>query len=94
MGLLLPAQFKELRDRYSFSQKEMSEIFQVGEKSWTRWESGRQRPSRSISLLVRALYEGEIAINYLLRRAGKPARQETESAYALRDEPPKRKRKP
>ena len=76
IGLLLPAQFKELRERYGYSQKEMGELFQVGEKSWTRWESGKQRPSRSINLLIRALYEGEVSINYLLKRAGKQPRAE------------------
>lgn len=73
IGLLLPAQLKELRERYEYTQTEMGELFQVGEKSWTRWESGRHRPSRSINLLIRALYEGQISINYLLKRAGKPA---------------------
>ncbi|WP_395734679.1 type II toxin-antitoxin system MqsA family antitoxin [Prosthecobacter sp.] len=72
MGLLLPAQFKELRRRLGFSQKEMGELFQAGEKSWTRWESGSQRPSRSISLLIRALYDGELSVDYLLKQAGKP----------------------
>ena len=75
MGLLLPEQFQELRERYDFSQKEMGELFQVGEKSWTRWETGKHRPSRSLSLLVRALYDGELSLNYLLRRAGKPLRK-------------------
>lgn len=76
MGLLLPAQLKELRERHQCTQKEMGELFQVGEKSWTRWESGKHRPSRSINLMIRALYEGEVSINYLLRRAGKPEREE------------------
>ena len=74
MGLLLPAQLKELRHRYNFTQIEMGELFQIGDKSWTRWETGKQRPSRSINLLIRALYEGKISINYLLEMAGKPAR--------------------
>jgi DNA-binding XRE family transcriptional regulator len=43
MGLLLPDQFKELRERYGYSQKEMGELFQVGEKSWTRWETGKHQ---------------------------------------------------
>ena len=72
MGLLLPAQFRELRERYGLSQKEMGELFQAGEKSWTRWETGKQRPSRMVSLLIRALYEGAISVNYLLQKAGKP----------------------
>lgn len=80
IGLLLTAQFKELRERYHYTQKQMGELFQVGEKSWTRWESGKQRPSRSINLLIRALYEGEISINYLLKRAGKPVREEPDLA--------------
>jgi DNA-binding transcriptional regulator YiaG len=74
IGLLLPAQLKELRERYDYTQKEMGELFQVGGKSWTRWESGKHRPSRSINLIIRALYEDEISINYLLKRAGKPPR--------------------
>jgi transcriptional regulator with XRE-family HTH domain len=73
MGLLLPAQLGELRKRYVYTQKQMGELFQVGEKSWNRWESGKHRPSRSINLLIRALYEGAISINYLLKRAGKSA---------------------
>jgi len=75
VGLLLPAQLKELRERCDCTQKEMGELFQVGEKSWTRWESGKHRPSRSINLIIRALYDGELSINYLLKRAGKPARE-------------------
>lgn len=75
MGLLLPGQLKELRERYGYTQREMGELFQAGDKSWTRWESGKHRPSRVINLLICALYEGEISINYLLKRAGKPLRE-------------------
>jgi len=82
IGLLLPAQLKELRERYEYTQKEMGELFQVGEKSWTRWESGKHRPSRSINLIIRALYEGEISINYLLKRADKPQREAEAFAVA------------
>ena len=71
MGLLLPDEFKTLRKKLKLSQKDMGEIFQVGGKSWTRWESGKQRPSRSISLLIRALRDGEISLNYLLKSAGR-----------------------
>lgn len=77
MGLVLPAEMKSLRKRLGFTQKEMGELFQVGGKSWTRWESGRHRPSRVISLLVRALYEDAIPLAYLLERSGKKARNAT-----------------
>ena len=75
MGLLLPDEFKALRKRFNLTQKEMGVIFQAGEKSWTRWESGQHRPSRSISLLIRAVYEDELSINYLLKCAGKQESQ-------------------
>lgn len=83
MGLLLPAQLKELRQRLGFSQKQMGGLFQVGEKSWTRWESGKHRATRSINLLIRALYDGEISVNYLLKRAGKPPLPESKENLSL-----------
>ena len=85
MGLLLPRQLKELRKRLGFSQKDMGELFQVGEKSWTRWETGKHRPSRSINLLIRALYEREISIGYLLRMAGKLPTDTTHRESAIKD---------
>jgi len=72
MGLLLPEQMKELRSRLCLTQSQMGELLQVGEKSWTRWESGKQRPSRSVNLLLRALYDGEITVEYL-ERARRPS---------------------
>jgi DNA-binding XRE family transcriptional regulator len=73
MGLILPHQMKELRERLGYTQTQMGELFQVGEKSWTRWESGKHRPTRSIGLLIQALYEGEISAEYLVKKAGMPA---------------------
>jgi DNA-binding transcriptional regulator YiaG len=70
LGLLSPAQLHELRERHRQNQKQMGALFQVGEKSWSRWESGKHRPTRSINLLIRALYDGEISINYLREKAG------------------------
>jgi DNA-binding transcriptional regulator YiaG len=70
MGLLLPTQLSELRERLNFTQKAIGELLQIGEKSWSRWESGRQRPSRSVNLLLRALYDGQIGVEYLEHIAG------------------------
>src|SRR5258708_36428928 len=52
LGLLLPDQLKALRTRLGLTQKEMSQLLQAGEKSYTRWESGRARPSRMVNLLL------------------------------------------
>jgi DNA-binding XRE family transcriptional regulator len=47
------------------TQKELAELLQIGEKSWTRWETGREHPSRSINILICALNDGQIDLNYL-----------------------------
>lgn len=72
MGLLSPQQLRHLRERHGLNQTQMGQLFQVGEKSWNRWESGKHRPTRSMNLLIRALYDGEIGIGYLCERAGMP----------------------
>lgn len=65
MGLILPDGIKELRERLDLTQKEISGLLQIGEKTWTRWETGRERPSRSMNLLLQAVYDGKIDTNYL-----------------------------
>jgi len=67
MGILLPEELRALRERLNLSQRGIGELLQIGEKSWTRWESGKQRPSRMVNLLLRALYDGEIRVEYLER---------------------------
>lgn len=58
MGLLRPEQLAALRQRLRLTQAEIGGILCIGEKTWTRWESGRQRPSQSLNLLIRALEVG------------------------------------
>lgn len=65
MGLFTPEELHTLRSRLKLSQKMLSELLQIGEKSWTRWETGHERPSRSINLLIRALHDGRIDVPYL-----------------------------
>ena len=65
MGLFTPTELCELRTRLGLSQKALSELLQIGAKSWTRWETGRERPSRSMNLLIRALHDGRIDAGYL-----------------------------
>lgn len=71
MGLLIPEQLRELRIKLgNRSQKAVGELFQVGEKSWCRWESGGQRPSRSVNLLIKAVYDGALTVAYLEHQKG------------------------
>jgi DNA-binding transcriptional regulator YiaG len=65
MGLLSPASIRELRESLGLTQKQICELLQIGEKTYTRWESGRDHPSRSLNLLLKALRDGRIDIAYL-----------------------------
>src|SRR5205823_1899172 len=65
MGLMLPEEIKALRMRLRLTQHAISELLQLGEKSYTRWETGRARPSRSINVLLCALRDGHVTLKYL-----------------------------
>lgn len=66
MGLLTPHEIKEIRvSKLKATQKQISSWIQIGEKTWTRWESGRERPSRSMNVLLCALRDGKIDAPYL-----------------------------
>jgi DNA-binding transcriptional regulator YiaG len=65
MGLIMPDEMKALRKSFGLTQAQMGALFQVGGKSWTRWESGKYRPSRVISLLIRAVADGHLPADYL-----------------------------
>ena len=65
MGLMLPEEIKELRQRLGLKQREISELLQAGEKSFTRWETGHGRPSRMVNVILRALFDGKLTVEYL-----------------------------
>jgi DNA-binding transcriptional regulator YiaG len=66
MGLLLAPELKKLRERLGLTQKRISELVQSGEKSWTRWETGKARPSRMVNVLLRLIYEGKVFVSDLV----------------------------
>ncbi len=65
MGLMSPEEIKALRTRLGVTQKQIVELLQIGKKSWSRWETGRERPSRSMNILIRSLNDGKMDLNYL-----------------------------
>jgi len=65
MGLLMPDQIRCLRERLGLTQHEISALLQIGEKTWTRWETGRERPLRSMNVMLCALNDGRIDVAYL-----------------------------
>jgi DNA-binding transcriptional regulator YiaG len=64
-GLLTTSQIKALRQRLGLTQKKICKLLQIGMKTWTRWETGRERPFRSINVLLCALNDGKIDVAYL-----------------------------
>lgn len=65
MGLMSPDEIRALRERLDVTQEDMSELLQIGAKSYTRWESGKARLSRSMNVLLCALRDGVITVEYL-----------------------------
>lgn len=72
MGLILPDDLRSLRERLDLSQEDISHLLQIGAKTYTRWETGRARPSRSMNVMLCALRDGMMTIEYLraLRTGG------------------------
>jgi DNA-binding transcriptional regulator YiaG len=68
LGLMLPEEIHLLRQQLGVTQKRMAELLQIGEKSYCRWETGRERPSRSMNILLATLDDGRIDVAYLESR--------------------------
>ncbi len=73
MGLLLPTELRALRERLGMTQREIGELLRIGAKSWTRWESGLQRPSQVINLLLKLLDSGLVSARQLQQISLEPA---------------------
>jgi len=58
MGLLLPDEIKALREKLGLTQQQVADLLKIGDKTWTRWETGAQRPSQSLNLILKALQSG------------------------------------
>jgi len=65
IGLISPAELREMRSRLRLTQRQIGGLLQVGEKSYTRWETGRARPSRSLNVLLCAVRDGRLSVQYL-----------------------------
>jgi DNA-binding transcriptional regulator YiaG len=58
MGFLHGKDIRDLRKRLGLTQDQLSELLDCGEKSLSRWESGRGLPSGIVNKLLRLLDEG------------------------------------
>lgn len=70
---LTPRELERIREDLGVAtQDEMSEILGLGLKTFHKWESGRQFPTRSMSYYIRLLSEFPEAFDWLHRRAWRP----------------------
>lgn len=58
MGFLHGKDIRDLRKRLNLTQDELSALLDCGEKSLSRWESGRGLPSGIVNKMLRLLDEG------------------------------------
>ncbi len=86
MGLLTPTELRSLREKLGLTQAELAELLKIGAKTWTRWETGRQRPSQSLNLLLRGLQVG-LLTPHSLRQLDSPAKDWTEATQAKNESP-------
>lgn len=80
LGLISATELKAIRKRLGLTQKQLGDLIQIGEKTYTRWESGRARPSRSLNVLLCALRDGRLPVPYL-RSLQKPVVEWWTSAH-------------
>lgn len=73
LGLLSSEEIKKLRSDLGLKQSEICELLQLGQKTWSRWENGREHPSRVINVLLRALQDKKINLDYLRELSVQPA---------------------
>lgn len=61
MGFLHGKDIRDLRKRLNLTQDELSALLDCGEKSLSRWESGRGLPSGIVNKMLRLLEEGFVS---------------------------------
>lgn len=80
LGLLQPTEIKAIRKRMRLTQTEMAQLIGVGEKTYTRWESGRSIQNKSSDNLIRfADTQPELFVQLDARRS--PGREKLISEY-------------
>lgn len=65
LGLLTCEEIKKLRSDLDLTQSEICQLLQLGQKTWSRWENGRDHSSRVINVLLRSLQDKKIDLDYL-----------------------------
>lgn len=80
LGLLTPVDIRNIRERAGLSQIEISQLLGVGEKTYTRWESGRSLQNKSSDNLIR-VFEQNAELFTRLEAQRNPDRQNQIAKY-------------
>ena len=80
LGLLTPAEIRQVRENTGLSAVEMAHLLGVGEKSYTRWENGRSMQNKSNDTLIRLLHKNAAAF-VIVDAERKPDRERLLSTY-------------
>lgn len=80
MGFLHGKDIRDLRTRLGLTQDGLSALLDCGEKSLSRWESGRGLPSGIVNKLLRLLDEGYLTPASLAAVSG-PRPSSTNASY-------------
>jgi putative zinc finger/helix-turn-helix YgiT family protein len=67
LGIITPAEIRQIRDRHGLSQAELSRITDFGEASISRWERGRLLPNRSNSRFLKLLLQHPHVVELLIK---------------------------
>jgi len=67
-NIMLPEEIKALRLRYEKTQEEMCAIMGLGNRTWTRWESGAIVPNASTCRTLFLLRDGKISLEDLCQQ--------------------------
>jgi DNA-binding transcriptional regulator YiaG len=66
MGLLLPTEIRDLRAQLKLTQVQFAAVLGLGAKTPARWETGRERPSQSLNLFLKAIKAKAITTDELV----------------------------
>ncbi len=80
LGLLTPQRIYEIRQSAGLTQTEMAQLLGVGDKTYTRWESGRSLQNKSSDNLIRA-FEQNADLFARLEAQRNPERKNQISEY-------------
>ncbi|MEN6308982.1 MAG: type II TA system antitoxin MqsA family protein [Anaerohalosphaeraceae bacterium] len=80
LGLLTPAEIRAIREKAGLTQAQISEKLGIGEKTYTRWESGKLLQNKSSDNLIRLFAQNPDSFDQLELQRG-PLKEKRLAGY-------------